>query len=65
MILESVWIARKSGQKIWEFLLILANTIIYNDKNYYLHANDIVLEFSVIIYSTYARRAFQCINLII
>lgn len=65
MILESVWIARKSGQKIWEFLLILANTIIYNDKNYYLHANDIVLEFSGIIYSIYARRAFQCINLII
>ena len=65
MILESVGIARKSGQKILVFLLILANAIIYNDKNYYLHANNIVLEFSSIIYSTYARRAFQCINLII
>ena len=65
MILESIRIARKSGQKILVFLLILANAIIYNDKNYYLHANDIVLEFSDIIYSTYARRAFQCINLII
>ena len=65
MILESVGIARKCGQKILVFLLILANAIIYNDKNYYLHANNIVLEFSSIIYSTYARRAFQCINLII
>ncbi len=65
MILESIRIARKSGQKILVFLLILANAIIYNDKNYYLHANNIVLEFSSIIYSTYARRAFQCINLII
>lgn len=65
MILESVWIARKSGQKILVFLLILANAIIYNDKNYYLHKNNIVLEFSGIIYSTYARRAFQCINPII
>ena len=65
MILESIRIARKSGQKILVFLLILANVIIYNDKNYYLHANNIVLEFSSIIYSTYARRAFQCINLII
>ena len=65
MILESIRIARKSGQKILVFLLILANAIIYNDKNYYLHANNIVLEFSSIIYSTYARRAFICINLII
>ncbi len=60
MILESVGIARKCGQKLG--ILFKFNK---NDKNCYLHQNCIVLEFSGIIYSTYARRAFICINLII
>ena len=55
MILESVGIARKCGQNLG----ILSFNLNNNDKNCCLHSNYIVLEFSGIIYFTYARRAFN------